>query len=62
MFICDCFEYLINGDCVDMDPCFSCSNKGPNWDLPSNIEPLDKVCIDSRLLEIHTKVEEMAHI
>ena len=28
--LCDCFEYLLNGDCVDMDPCFSCSNKGPN--------------------------------
>ena len=40
-----------------MDPCFPRSNKGPNLELPSYLEPLDKVCIRSRLLEMHTKVE-----
>jgi len=57
-------DILLYGDYVDMDPCFPCSNKGPNLELPSYIEPLDKVCIRSKLLEMHTKVEnakEMAH-
>ena len=49
-------ERLYN-DYVDMDPCFPRSNKGPNLELPCYLEPVDKVCIRSRLLEMHTKVE-----
>jgi len=53
---------LLYGDY--MDSCFPCSNKGPDLELPSYIEPFDKVCIYSRLLVMHIKVEnakEMAH-
>lgn len=55
-------DELLYGDYVDMDPCFPRSNKGPDLELPSYIEPLDKVCIRSRLLEMHTKVENAKEI
>lgn len=38
-----------------MDPCFP-HIKEPELDLPSYIEPLDKISISSKVLELHTMV------
>lgn len=47
---------------IDMDPCFPRQYQPSDLDLPAYMEPLDRINIHSKFLEMHSKVEGIKEI
>lgn len=47
---------------TDMDPCFPREFQSCDLDLPAYIEPLDRINIRSKFLEMHSKMEGIKEI
>ena len=45
------------GEYIDNEPCFPKLDQDPKLDLPAYIEPMDKISIQSKLLEMRSKAE-----
>ena len=48
---------VLYGDYIDNEPHFPRLDQDPKLDLPSYIEPMDKISIRSKLLEMYSKAE-----
>ena len=45
------------GEYIENEPCFPKLDQDPKLDLPAYIESMDKISIQSKLLEMHSKAE-----
>ena len=54
-------KYLYDGY-TDMDPCFPRESRSCDLALPPYIEPLDRISIRSKFLEMHSKMEGIKEI